>query len=248
MAENDPPNRPAIIPPTKCDSNPTPPPEYLRPGHPTYYASLGRHCANEICPGFIWTDEHRRVMNILISYFFGLKNGICQLYGIDPNKSIALCGTYGVGKTIMFRIVHRMIELRYQLPSERVVSFRETSIESIVNAMRNDDFMDGELFHRIETVDGVRIKKPLNIVINEFGVEYTGKHFGTPITELIDTFLMKRYEIYQTDRRFTHATMNYSIDELKSKFSARLIDRFREMMNFIPVYGESMRDIKKPTP
>lgn len=227
--------------------NNKPAPDWLRPGQPGYYSALGRHCATEIMPGFVWTPEHRRIMNIMVSYFFKLDNGILEQYQIDPKKSIVLFGTYGVGKTIMFKIIHRMIELRYVDRSQRDMTFRDTSVETIVNAMRTDgDYMDGELFYRVDTVDGVRIKQPLNLLINEFGVEYTGKHFGTPISELIETFLMKRYEIYQTNGKFTHATMNYTIDELRTKFSQRLTDRFREMFNVIPVNGDSMRGIKKP--
>jgi len=166
---------------------------------------------------------------------------IPEMKDIDRGKSIILMGPYGIGKTIAFRIIHRMLELRYPDPSERVNTFRETSMEEIINAMRSDDYLDGTLFYGIETVDGIRLRKPLNILINEFGVEYSGKHYGTPIHELIDQFLMKRYEIFQVNKKLTHATMNFNADELKSKFDKRLIDRFREMFNFIPMKGESFR-------
>jgi DNA replication protein DnaC len=232
------PNLPETIQKQKCSSEK----KILKPGDPLYFKTLAVTTAKEVCPEFIFTPEHQRVMNIMISYFFGLKNGVLESEKIDPLKSIVLCGPYGVGKTIMFKIVHKMIEKRFVYPPDRKMTFKDTSIEEIVNAMRSDgDYMDGELFNYVETIDGCRIKRPLNLLINEFGVEYTGKHYGTPISELIDVFLMKRYEIFQVSKRMTHATMNYNADELKSKFSARLTDRFRQMFNIIPVTGKSFR-------
>lgn len=212
----------------------------LKPGDPGYMKSLGYECAREVCPDFMWTEEVRENMNTLVSYFFDLN--IPHTSKFDHRKGIALIGKYGVGKTISFRIVHRMLEKRHAAnPYANTKSFRETSVEDIVTAMKGDDFTDGVLFKRVETIDGIRIEKPINILINEFGVEYSGKHFGTPISEMVDVFLMKRYEIFQVHGKVTHATMNYSLKELEVKFSPRLLDRFREMFNFIELKGESFR-------
>lgn len=201
---------------------------------------LGYACAEEVCPGFIWTQEVRENMNKMVGYFFSLN--IPKVSDLNPRKGIALLGRYGVGKTLAFRIIHKMLEKRYSTdPADNFKTFRETSVEDIITAMKADDFTDGVLFRRIETVDGVRISRPLNILINEFGTEYSGKHYGTPVTEMLDMFLMKRYEIFQVDGKVTHATMNYSLAELESKFSPRLVDRFREMFNFIELKGESFR-------
>lgn len=229
---------------TKTESSSKPPEvkseRVLKPSDPGYLKLLGYECAREICPEFIWTNEVREIMNILVAYFFDLNIPHSKM--IDRRKGIALMGEYGVGKTISFRIIHRMLEKRYAAdPYINLKTFKETSIEDIITAMKADDFTDGVLFKRVETIDGARVEKPLNILINEFGVEYSGKHFGTPISEMIDVFLMKRYEIFQFYGRATHATMNYSLVELEKKFSPRLLDRFREMFNFIELKGKSFR-------
>ena len=213
----------------------------IRPGDPKYLKYLGIHCAEEICPGYQWTPTTVKMMNYLVGYFFDLRNEYTK--DLDRRKGLALIGPYGIGKTVAFRIVHRMLEKRYSGdPSENRNTFRQTSIEEIITAMKAEEFRDGILFKRLETdVGGARISHPLNILINEFGVDYDGKHFGTPYSVMLEQFLIERYDIFQQTGKFTHATMNFSAEDINAKFSPRLVDRFREMFTFVEFSGQSFR-------
>jgi ATPase subunit of ABC transporter with duplicated ATPase domains len=181
------------------------------------------------------------MMNLLVGYFFDLKNEVTK--DLDRRKGLALIGPYGIGKTIAFRIVHRMLEKRYSGdPSKNLNTFRQTSIEEIITAMKAEEFRDGILFKRMQTdVGGARISQPLNILINEFGVDYEGKHFGTSYSVMLEQFLIERYDIFQQTGKLTHATMNFSIEDINEKFSPRLRDRFREMFSFVELSGQTFR-------
>ena len=115
--------------------------------------------------------------------------------------------------------------------------FTVCSMEDIVMAMGDRNFLDSKLLNNSYG----NVRKPLNLCINEFGHKFRGKTYGTEHQELIEIFLMKRYEIFQDYNKLTHVTMNAGTDDLKDIFSPRVIDRLREMFNIIELGGESFR-------
>jgi len=52
---------------------------------------------------------------------------------------------------------------------------------------------------------------------------------------------MIRYELFQERDAITHATSNYYPGDLKC-FDDALLDRFKEMFNFIELKGDSFRN------
>lgn len=188
-------------------------------------------------PNYVFTPELKEVWNKLFLYFIG--DPEVEKLGLSLDKSIALIGTYGVGKSMIFQIVHRWLEaMQLRNPN----SFRISCTEDIINLMQKQDWADDVLvMNTTENMHGVKVPSPIHVLINEFAYQYEVKSYGTAVNEFIEMFLMKRYDIFQQHGKLTHVTMNFDIDSLKSNFSARLFDRFREMFNMIPVSGKSFR-------
>lgn len=195
---------------------------------------LGK-CANTIKPGYDWNPHLIEIATNLIPYFAGLK---CD-YKIE--KSIALCGTYGVGKSMLMRIFKEYMNNLpgYQWNHPNV--FRIISIEDVIHAMCATDPLNTPILYNKQMELDRPVSRPANILINEFGFKYKGKSFGTDYQELIEMFIMKRYDIFQEFGKMTHVTMNFGTDELKEVFSDKILDRFKEMFNIIPVHGTSYR-------
>jgi hypothetical protein len=190
-------------------------------------------------PDYIFTTELKELWNILFLYFIGSEE--FETYGYSLNKSIALTGLYGVGKSTIFRIIHRWLEVvKIQNPN----SFRISSTEEVINIFQSKNWLDDVLIlNKTENSygGGVGIPKPIHILVNEFAYPYDVKHYGTDVKEYIEMFIMKRYDIFQQYRKLTHVTMNFNVKDLDKNFSPRIIDRFREMFNIIELKGKSFR-------
>lgn len=190
--------------------------------------------AIQLIPNYIWRQELGAIATNLIYYFSGLSNEY------DLNKSIALTGSFGVGKTMLMRIIQSYLQELGGIKGHPNI-FRIVSIEDVIKSMSSTDYTDCELIYNQKIELDRPVKRPANILINEFGYKYNGKSFGTEYQELIEMFLMKRYDIYQEYGKLTHVTMNYDTDDLIEVFPEKIIERFKEMFNIIPVYGESFR-------
>jgi hypothetical protein len=189
-------------------------------------------------PKYKFTPEIQQLWNIMFLYFIG--DPKVEETGYSLNKSIALIGPYGVGKSTIFRIIHRWLEAM-QLKNPN--SFRISSTEEIINLFQARDWLNDVLVLNVnENISGVSVPGPIHILINEFAYQYDIKHYGTDVKQFVEMFMMKRYDIFQEYGKLTHITMNFGIDELKKNFSPRLFDRFREMFNMIELKGSSFRE------
>lgn len=188
--------------------------------------------AKNIVPDYVWTKELGVIAKNLIYYFNGLENDY------DLNKSIALVGAYGVGKTVLMRIFQKYMQ---NLGYGHKNIYRIVSIEDVISHMSKPDYIDCELIYNYNGEVDKPTRKPANLMINEFGFKYNGKNFGTEYQELIEMFVMKRYDIFQESGKLMHVTTNCDIDDLENIFSEKIMDRFKEMFNLIPVVGESLR-------
>ena len=170
---------------------------------------------------------------MLFNYFHGLEGKL------DLNKGVALVGVYGVGKSTIFNIWHEYLRKYYPFcPNLFIIS----SVEDINSDVSKEGYLDRKLVYNIKSnSNGAKFKDPKHLLINEFGHSYNIKSFGTDINELFESFLMKRYDIFQQQNKVTHITTNYGTDDLKKNFSEKLIDRFKEMFNIIELKGESFR-------
>ena len=188
----------------------------------------------QIVPKFKLIDEFKPIYAELFYYFTGNPKS-----KYDLNKGIALIGTYGIGKTTVFRIFHEFIKQTWRFcPNLFIVS----SVEDLSAELNQKSWLNEKLTYYIhENSVGYNEKKPKHVLINEFGYQYKIKNFGTDVNELIEAWLMKRYDIFQEYKKLTHITSNFGMKDLESNFHPKIIDRFKEMFNFIPLEGKSFR-------
>jgi len=182
---------------------------------------------------YVWTEELQETYNKLNCYFHGVEGEL------NLNKGIALVGIYGVGKSTIFNIWHEYLRKYHPFnPNLFIVS----SVEDINSDIAKDGYIDRKYIYNIKTnANGAKIKDPKHLLINEFGHRYEMKSYGTDINELFESFMMKRYDIFQQNNKVTHITTNYGTEDLKKNFSEKLIDRFKEMFNIIELKGKSFR-------
>lgn len=184
---------------------------------------------------YVWRKQIAEVATNLIYYFAGIK------HEYDLNKSIALCGEYGVGKSLLMRTFKEYMNKLPGYAGWHPNIFRIISIEDVIQTMSSEKPIFSELLYNQNIIAERPEKKPAHLLINEFGFKYEGKNFGTNYQELIEMFIMKRYDIFQEYNKLTHVTMNFGTDELKEVFDEKIIDRFKEMFNIIPLNGGSFR-------
>ena len=177
---------------------------------------------------FTVNKEQSFVISELLKYFTGNK---C-IY--DLNRGIYLFGIYGIGKSMFFEIVRKMISDLAQLDEfgKKVNpnGFLITSSEHIIETYKQDGNMD-YYGYRKES-------KPIHLLINEFGKKVSDKVYGTDANELLNSLFMIRYELYQHGI-LTHVTSNVKPDKLD--LQPILLERTIEMFNFIEMGGNSFR-------
>lgn len=187
---------------------------------------------------FIYTDENKALLNKMFHYFNGNKEE-CEQLGITLNKGLAIFGEYGCGKTLMFRLMHTFLSMGNK---SRLNSFKMVSIEDIINVASDDKFLDSVYcYNTTLNVHGVLVRNPVHLLVNEFGSKYNVKLYGTDVNELLEMFWMKRYEIYTDHHKLTHLTSNIDIKGLVDNNSPKIVDRFKEMMQFEMLKGKSFR-------
>jgi hypothetical protein len=185
-------------------------------------------------PDYIFTKELKTVWNNLFLYFIGSPESTLSL-----NKSIAITGSYGVGKSTIFSIIHRWLEwITLRNPN----TFRISSTEEVISILQQKDWMSDVLvLNHNENLYGLNTPGPIHILVNEFAYQYDVKHYGTDVKQYMEMFIMKRYDIFQQFGKLTHVTMNFDSKSLDKNFSPRIVDRFREMFNVIELKGNSFR-------
>ena len=180
-----------------------------------------------------WTHEIIKVHEDLANYFYGIK------HSLDLDKGIALMGVYGVGKSTIFNIWHDHLRFNHPFCDNLFIN---ASLEEILDDISEHGYINRKFVNNVtETSCGSKNINPRHILINEFGQRYDIKTYGTDINQLFESFMMKRYDIFQQRKKLTHITTNFGADELENLFHPKLIDRFKEMFNIIELKGESFR-------
>ena len=183
-------------------------------------------------------DEHNRnVIRFLLYYFNG-----CELAEqVFPNenykiwKNILLIGEPGTGKTMIMQIFSD-----YLRATDNENYFRNISMTQLMNYYKINGHIDRYTFNELadpKSYEG----SPFNVCLNDIGLATEKqKSFGTQLEMIIDEFLFARYEIYQQYNKRYHFTSNMTVKEFKSRFEARLADRFKSF-NVIELHGGSRR-------
>ena len=186
---------------------------------------LWNACARTIIADYQYTDFNKPVIINLLYYI----NGIEREY--DLNKGLLISGSFGVGKTVLFRILHK-----YCCLTANPNIFRIESVETLKN-----HFMEQKNFNFYNEFKPNSGKHGINLCINEFGIDYDASMFGVKYVESLNAFLMQRYELFESKNLITHATTNMNSTDYVRKYDAALSDRFKAMFNIISLGGKSYR-------
>jgi DNA replication protein DnaC len=161
---------------------------------------------------------------------------IKRLEKYNTEKSIALIGSIGVGKTTMMKIMQKLFkdsESRFMW-----VTGRE------LNAML-EDYTVSELIERY----GKSLK--MDLYIDDIGIGNSSFHkYGNSIN-IISEILLDRYELFCSEGFKTHISSNIPLALDKAKYpnvmtlmdmyGDRVIDRIKEMCDITTWQGKSLR-------
>ncbi len=204
--------------------------------HKKIIAGIGNNYLKREMRDFLFDDNNQKIFNFLIYYFNNnpLAEQVFENEDYKLHKNLLLVGVPGTGKTITMQIFSDYLKM-----TTNPNWFKNVSVTQMMNYYKINNHIDWYTFNEIQSkkVDG----SPFHICLNDIGLETENqKSYGTSLDSVIDEFLYARYEIYQQFQIKYHLTSNLTVEEFKSRFGNRLIDRFKSF-NVIEFKGESKR-------
>lgn len=179
--------------------------------------------------------EIARVMNI---FFSDQREHKWPSLKHTPNKGLMLSGPKGIGKTMEFEILNKV--LQFDPNSHRHIRIMsvleiEEQYKKACENKRGASFIS-ELVNEKE------------LMIDDLGSEHVDYNdFGT-IRNLIADILMLRYPLFVRGEVITHATTNLTHEYFPQIYDSRTVDRFKEMfvLSIMPDKMKSKRQHPLP--
>lgn len=168
------------------------------------------------------SDKH--VYRKLTKYFIG-ENDVD--FSGDLKKGICLYGDVGTGKSITMEVFSAFT---YETPNK----FKIYDIKEIAREVQ---------------IQGIEVLKEYtkgNCCYDDVGFERNVQHYGSKY-DVFEEIVNIMYDKFQKTGRVFHMTTNLGITEdfghgtINEKYNRRVVDRLREMFNFIELNGESKR-------
>lgn len=145
----------------------------------------------------------------------------------SKHKGLYFYGSYGVGKTMLFRVIDSLLESLGRSENERFKIVSAKEIIRIVSEDKNTKIINSYKFG--------------NLVIDDLGEEEKTIGLFRDDVSPMDYLLSLRYEAYQRGY-MTHFTTNLSGEGIiKEKYGLRIHDRFKEMVTPVLFTGDSLR-------
>lgn len=182
-------------------------------------------------------DYNRKVIKFLLYYFNGcpLAEDVFPEEHYSISKNILLIGEPGTGKTMIMQIFSQ-----YLFMSQNENRFDNVSMTQMMNYYKIHGHIDRFTFNELEDPKASE-GTPHNVCLNDLGLmTEKQKSFGTLLSQITDEFLFARYEIFQQFQKRYHITSNLTVKDLKERFEARLMDRFKSF-NILELHGGSRR-------
>jgi energy-coupling factor transporter ATP-binding protein EcfA2 len=192
---------------------------------------------------YVYNDYNKPILNKLMAYFIN-DDRVLDYDDLNPFKGIMLIGKKGCGKTTILNNFSKMFdELKKYCDSNRENQIFNRVILSVsIEKLKSYYLLNNNIEkYSYNVIGDTTYSRPYEIIINEFGITYDTKIFGTTFQEIINSLLMSRYELFIERGVLTHVTTNLDTEELKKIFDPMLVDRFKEMFNIIELKGESFR-------
>lgn len=138
---------------------------------------------------------------------------------MSEKKGILLIGDIGTGKTILIKA------LNDYLKEQRFLTIKIADVGLVEFEFKKNGYENLEQYTKdIYCFDDIGVENP---IINNYGSK----------TDIISELLLIRY----SNNVKTYATTNLSVEKLKKRYGARLIDRFKEMFKVVYLTGSSHR-------
>lgn len=194
-----------------------------------YSTSIAKHVWCEIASKMInnlkYDEFNKEVWSELIKYIHGDESCI-----YDLNKSIALIGRTGSGKTKTMEIMSQYMnidDVKY-IKNGKLIRFNYKIISSreIVNQ------------YAIKGYDAIQKYIMIsNICIDDIGSEsISAKYYGTELNA-IEEIIEMRY----SKGLMTHFTSNYNTDDILELYGSRVHSRIMQTCNIITLNGKDYR-------
>jgi len=151
-------------------------------------------------------EANKEALKSIFKYFAGINT---TKYPI--NKGLLIHGTIGSGKTLVFKIIQKLIKgIAINNSRDVVADFNIGGFEAIDNYI-----------------------KTRTRVFDDIGQERNGKYYGNE-TNVIQELIIRRYERFQNSGQITHFTTNFGAKEhFITRYGERAYDRLREMCSSI---------------
>jgi DNA replication protein DnaC len=190
--------------------------------------SVIERIAKGIDPGFVLTDEARRVYTELIYWFHA-----DDKFRGDLTKGFILMGPTGSGKTLAMKVmsIYRQIDdIKFIINKWAFrMNYEIIEVNHFVNEFLNNAF------------DGIESYCTRYILcIDDIGSEAERvKHYGNTL-DVISYILAERY----AKRLLTFGTTNFPVEILEQKYDDRTVSRMYALFNFIEVNDKDFRRVK----
>ena len=174
---------------------------------------------------FNYDDENKSNYRLLFDYFARPHSKL------DKNKGIMLIGNCGTGKTRLMRAFGLLCA-----EFNGFNKFNSLTINELQDMIQFSEREDMARFRRVFYTN-----EASNLYLDDLGTETKIlNYFGTQ-TNWLEKFILERYEVFSLYGIRLHVSTNLSKNELKSRYSERVFDRFKEMFNIVYLVGESYR-------
>ena len=168
---------------------------------------------------FHFIEDDLNNIKKLICYF--LKDEVmAATFNIDLEKGILLSGPVGCGKTTLMTLMRNVAQQnnKFILKTCRDISF-EFIKDGYQTIQKYSNGNNSQHEYR-------------NYCFDDLGVETNLKYYGNECNVMAE-ILLSRYDMFISNKKFTHITTNLSATEIETAYGNRVRSRLREMCNLV---------------